>query len=265
MEHIFDKVLKQKINKDLKELVKRIETDPSITDSDGNLNSDRLHEILDGVIQEIDRKINYGVKGWDFSKEKELTVFSENDLITLCPFTEDDRGFYTSIREQYNRVELNTTAESRELAYWEGTLPYNVFYCTIVLHESGTRIGYIAFKNTASNLWEIAIEIDRDHCGKGYGGVAIQLFLNRAKEITRKSQYQALVEVDNIHCQRCMDKLNAELVDIFNLMFEDEDEEEAFANENLDMITDHMIHLAEKLDIEPRKLLTNVLDYRIYV
>lgn len=62
-----------------------------------------------------------------------------------------------------------------------------------------------------------------------------------------------------------MDKLNAELVDIFNLMFEDEDEEEAFANENLDMITDHMIHLAEKLDIEPRKLLTNVLDYRIYV
>lgn len=265
MGRIFDKVMNQRINSDLEELAQRIENDPLIADSDGKINMDRLHEILDEIMSDLNKKSASNIKGWDLSKEKVLAVFAENSEIKLCPFTEADREFYTAIREQYAKIAINTSLESKERAYWEGTLTHNVFFCTIMLQETNERIGYIAFKNTASNLWEIAIELHHDYCGKGFGGTAIQLFLSKAKEITGKNQYQALVEVDNIHCQKCMDKLNAELIDIFNLMFEDDEEAKRFENENMDMITEEMVQLAQKLDVEPRKLLTNVLDYRIYV
>ena len=125
------------------------------------------------------------------------------------------------------------------------------------------KMGYIALKYTSKDLWEIAIELNSAYCHQGYGAQAILLFLRKIGEITPKSQFQFLVEVDNIPCQGCMKKLNAKLVGIHNLVFDCEKDAETFEANNFNMITEHMKTLAVELDIPPQKLLSHVLDYRV--
>ena len=55
----------------------------------------------------------------------------------------------------------------------------------------------------------------------------------------------------------------------FLYYYEKEDTNEApqiiFEETHLEEITEHMIELATELKVEPRKLLSHVLDYRIFV
>ena len=75
-----------------------------------------------------------------------------------------------------------------------------------MLHLSKLSFFQVAVKDTSKELWEIAVELDKAHCGQGCGSKAITLFLKRLNEITTKNQFQFLVEVDNIPCQSCMKK-----------------------------------------------------------
>ena len=125
------------------------------------------------------------------------------------------------------------------------------------------RVGYLALKNTARDPWEAAIELDRAFCHRGYGSRAVMLFLRRVQELTGRKEFQFLVEVDNLPCQGCMEMLKARLVGINQCAFTTEEETEAFEEKHLDLITEHMRHLAKELRIAPKKLLSHVLDYRL--
>ena len=73
------------------------------------------------------------------------------------------------------------------------------------------------------------------------------------------------MEVDNIPCQNCMKKAGAELLGLHNFAFDSEEAAEQFEETHLALITEHMRTLAAKLGVEPRKLLSHVLDYRINI
>lgn len=128
-------------------------------------------------------------------------------------------------------------------------------------------IGYISIKDTSRNLWELAIELLAEQCNKGYGYRAVSLFLAEVSRITEKKQFQTLVEVDNsIPSQMLMEKLQASLIDIYDYAFGgDEKKAQSFEECHLDRIKDRMRELAKELRVEPRKLLSHVLDYRIFV
>lgn len=211
--------------------------------------------IREKINEEHKRKAASG-KAWDFSGEKALPVFAEEDSLSLVPMKEEDRDFYLSIRKQY--WELGSEEESRE---WEKLQRAESFYCRILL--SGEPCGYIGLKDTSKNLWELAVELDREHCYRGLGGKAVMLFLQKVKELTGKTQFQALVESDNQASQKCFEKMGAKLIDIYLEAFSDDDEAAAFEEKHLDMITPEMVELAERLEVEPRELLSHVLDYRI--
>ena len=85
------------------------------------------------------------------------------------------------------------------------------------------------------------------------------------QKITMYDLYRARVEVENIASQKCLEKLGAELVGIANAAIDDEEEQACFENENLDRIDTNMIELAEKLHVEPRKLLSHVLEYHLMI
>ena len=75
-----------------------------------------------------------------------------------------------------------------------------------------------------------------------------------------------MVETDNIPSQRLVEKLGARLIGIYDYMFQGNvDEAEAFEERYLDKITDRMIELAGQLEVEPRKMLSHVLDYRFFI
>ena len=114
--------------------------------------------------------------------------------------------FYAAVREQYSIFQKDLTM-AQLTDYWSPEIKKtSALYYVIEVEDDSQKIGYIAVKDTSKELWEIAIELDKAHCGQGCGSKAITLFLKRLNEITTKNQFQFLVEVDNIPCQRCMRK-----------------------------------------------------------
>ena len=137
--------------------------------------------------------------------------------------------------------------------------------CSIIRKSDNCFIGYVSIKDTRVNLWEIAIELLQEHCNKGYGTRAIPLLVNEVSRITSKKQFQALVETDNLPSQLLMEKIGAKLIDIYDYSFYgDEEAANAFEEKHLEEITERMIALAKWIDVESRKMLSHVLDYRIY-
>lgn len=207
------------------------------------------------IEEEQKRRASFG-KAWDFSGEKAISVFAEEDDISLVPMKEADREYYLSVRKEYWDI-----CHEEETGDWTKTQREESFYCLILL--AGEPCGYLGIKDTSKNLWELAVELDKAHCYRGFGGKAVMIFLEKISEITGKTQFQALVESDNQASQKCFEKMGARLIDIFLEAFSDEEEAAAFEEKHLDMITPSMCELAERLEVEPQKLLSHVLDYRI--
>lgn len=263
MGRIYAKAQKDKMNQDLAEILAMLD---DMKGEDFQISRQKILDRLEEMMAESEKKQSEPVKtesGWDFSREKTQYTFAEDSMVRLCPFSSGDERFYFLIREQYRIFEKNFPEEQLIAGYWAETQKDSAFYCVIERMSDCTKLGYIALKNTAKDLWEIAIELGSVHCRQGYGVRAITLFLSKVKEITGKNQFQFLVEVDNIPCQNCMKKIKAKLVGVHNLAFDTEKEAEAFEERNLELITEHMKALAEELDVAPRKLLSHVLDYRL--
>lgn len=223
---------------------------------------------LDSLIEDSERRLKRWEKtsgGWDFSAEKAGGVFAEDSTLRLRPFSDKDKWSYYEIRRPYRIFKDNTPEDELIANYWVETQGDTEFFCMVERASDGQIIGYITLKDTSKDLWEVAIELRPDYCGFGYGPAAILLFLNRIRDITGKRQYNFLVEVDNIPCQRCMGKIKAKLTGLMDIVFDDREQAEKFEKENLDMITEHLEGLAAELGVEPRKLLSNVLDYRLTI
>ncbi len=219
---------------------------------------------LKQMINEIDK--TSGGKCWDFENEKQRDIFVEDDIVVLRGYREEDNDYIRKIKQE--------NSSSREM--YEDDEKWNLssdwlrrkesFVCSIIRKSDKQYVGYISIKDSGSNLWEFAIELLLEQCNKGYGTRAVALFLTTISEITGKKQFQALVETDNLPSQRLMEKLGARLIDIYDYTFKgDEVATEEFEEKHIDRITDRMIELAEQINVEPRKLLSHVLDYRFFI
>lgn len=201
---------------------------------------------------------------WDFSREKSLPVFACDNMLSIRPITADDNDFYRGIRMQYSlmyRSAYYAAREKKSLFLHEALSP-QVFYCIIEDSKEKLPLGYLGIKDTSADLWEIAIELDEKHTRQGFGPKSIRLYLNEVQHITGRTEFKAVVEVDNIPSQKCFERLGADLVGLCDsVVLKTDDEKERFEERHLELIDAHMIELSERLGVEPRKLLSHVLDY----
>ncbi len=202
--------------------------------------------------------------GWDFSKEKTLPVFARDEDVVLRPINSGDVDFYIGITTQYTSVYREVIREDvhrKESLFLLDLCHPESFYC--VIEVDGIPAGYLGIKDTRADVWEIAIELDRGYTGRGYGPESIKLFLNEVSRISGKTKFSALVETDNVPSQHCFEKLG-ELYGLHNAGTLQRSEDKAlFEEKHLDLIDENMRSLAERLGVEPRKLLSHVLEYRI--
>lgn len=202
--------------------------------------------------------------GWDFNKEKELEEFVSDEVILLKPMSDEYFEPFMKVKKENAYYIANIyDVQEGEKTVWKYVEADNAFYCAIIRRLDGAFVGYCAIKDTSENLWELAMELGVAYHKQGYGFRSMNLFLSKISEITGKTQFQALVEVENIACRALMKKVQAKLVTIENFVFDSEEDARVFEEAHLNEITDEMIELAEMLDVEPRKMLSHVLDYRI--
>lgn len=228
---------------------------------------DLFSQEIRNYVKEVDKLIQkMSGCAWDFSEEKHTPTFAFNDTLLLKPLTEEYHDLYIKTRAEhaYNSG-FYLKQKNRSVVLCELKQEQSLFMA-VVRQADNAYIGYVGLKDTSKNLWEFCIELLPEYCNQGYGCTAVKLFLKKVSEITGndKQQFMALVEVDNIPSQKLMLKLGGRLIDIYDFIFHDEERAEKFEEEHLNEITEHMIELAEELMIEPRKLLSHVLDYRIF-
>ncbi len=255
----------------LKEILRLLEEMEQQNGEEKKIYHSQIMEMLDAKTKELERKLEKLTTGsngkvWDFGKEREMDVFVEDDVILLRNCRDSEKEKYIQVKKENTDNPEYYDNESAVDSTWKMFEDEKSFCCSIIRKRDNEFIGYISIKDTKSNLWEIAIELLQKYCNKGYGSRAIALFLPAISKITGKTQFQALVETDNIPSQLLMEKLGARLIDIYDYTFQgDEEAATAFEEKYMSEITERMVLLAEQIGVEPRKMLSHVLDYRFFV
>lgn len=260
------KAMQEEHDREIMEALKQLKSfsDQNDTAAFDSFLDARLKELEEQIAQVSMQKTKiYDKKAWDFSKEKDADVFAADGDLMIRPFRQSDRAFYYGIRQQYADNSSSIIYDPKNDYLWQEIQGEQCFYC--VVEVGAVPVGYIGIKDTRESLWEVAIELDRQNCGHGYGSKTICLFLKALDEITLHSLFIAKVEADNYASQKCMEKIGATLTGITSVLPLDDDERERFEQEYADHIDDHMRRLAEKLDVDPIKLLSHVLVYEIEV
>ena len=262
MDRIYSVAAKEQQNQILQSILSELNS----ASSGKPLQREKILEILDDIPRE--NNLDSPEKsGWDFTREKNLPVLAFDQTVRIRPMTPNDCNFYAGIRKQYSAMpRMWENPELNRECFPKDTQKDNMLFCVIETAADKFPVGYIGLKDTSKDIWEIAIELDQDHCYQGIGTSSIRLFLSEIHRITGKEQFQSVVEVDNLPCQRCMEKLSAQLVGLCeNKIFRTEEERLRFENENIERINEHIITLTKRLGVEPRTLLSHLLDYRIGV
>ena len=231
-----------------------------------SIKKDELLKILYGMVQS-EEQVLAKKEPWDFSREKSQTVFVCGDEILIRPITPKDETFYCGVRMQYSlmyQAAYNTARDNKKSILLDEIFAPQVFYCIICNSNDGQPMGYLGIKDTSAEIWEIAIELDGKYTHRGFGSKSLHLYLNEVQRRTGVGEFRAVVEVDNIPSQRCFEGLGAKLVGLCDsFVLRTEDEKKRFEEQNLQLIDTHMIDLAKQLEVEPRKLLSHLLDYRL--
>ena len=264
MSKIAENIYKQQVLDLLEEIKFTIRQAEEEGDEDA---MERINALLNKKLEEnYEPKHSIG-RSWDFSLEKAMDVFAEDDQIILRGFRDSDMLDYIKTKcEQSVIFSRLYETEDAVISDWKDANGEDTFGCAVIRKSDNKYLGYIMLKSTKRNLWEIAIEFLKEFCHEGYGRRTVNLFLKEISAITDKKQFQALVEPENEPSQYFFSSIGAELVDIYDYFFHgDEEAMERIEVKNIADITPRMIELADFLDVEPQKLLTNVLDYRIYV
>ncbi len=223
---------------------------------------------LDDLIQMMaERKRSRTV--WDFSAEKKQQVFAQNDSIVIRPINSGDAKYYGSIRAQYSNPIRSLFDAGQSAWHFEESLflldvcGAEAFYCIIMDAKANTPVGYIGIKDSSSDLWEIAIELDRLFTHRGYGCQSIRLFLNEINRITGKTEFQARIRPENIPSQKCFEKLGAKLTGLCDAAPLKTTETPNLEEEDSLLFDSQINELAERLGVAPQKLHRHFLDYRM--
>ncbi len=197
-------------------------------------------------------------KFWSFGEE----IYCGNEILLRRPLDEDRTG-YIQIQKEYSPMRGSIVEESYYDMMWKEHIESKSLMCAIV--KEGEYVGYCGIKNTGKRDWEIAIELLRQWTHKGIGFEVLSIFLKEVKCRLGKMEFRVRISADNYVIQRLFEKLGAVPNGISEFLLHDKETLEQCEEENLHLIDDRMRQLAERFKVEPRKLLSHILEYRLEV
>lgn len=110
-----------------------------------------------------------------------------------------------------------------------------------------------------------SLTIKSEYCHKGYGYSALKMYLETVAKISNRHEFSSRVDTDNIASQNLMGKLGFQPHGLSEFLLHKEEDKLAAEEEYKDKLDARYMALAEKFKVEPRRLLSHVLEYRIVV
>ena len=196
------------------------------------------------------------------------TEFWRSGIVT-CPdpsmilrdVEDSDRDGFLAIQQEYSLMKSMLSEEVYRDMIWREHCEDRAMNMSIV--KEGVYIGYCGIKNTAQEPWEIAIEIHRDWTKNGVGPVAISAMLDAIKARLGITEFRVRIDPGNTASQKMFERLGAVPNGISSYLIDDPSIIEQCEENNLHLIDDAVIALAEKFGVEPRKLLSHILEYTL--
>lgn len=193
---------------------------------------------------------------WDYGD-----VFCPNSAMVLRKPTDSDLGGFLQLQREYTLTSSFLNDEGYCAAIWREHKANTALMLSIT--QNGEYIGYCGIKDLAKNPWEIAIELLPQWTHQGMGSAALRAMLDVLADRLSMVEFRVRIAPANTASQQLFEKLSAQPNGISKLILKNEQECRQFEEENLHLIDNALIAVAKKFGVEPRKLLSHVLDYTL--
>lgn len=188
-------------------------------------------------------------------------ILSSDETVTLRQVAPSDRGYFLDIQREYSVMKSMLKEEVYCDMVWKEHTEDKSLMCSIL--KDGSYIGYCGVNNITLEPWELAIEIKPEWTKQGIGAIAISAMLDQFKARLGISTFKVRIDPSNFSSQKMFEKLGATPKGIAELWIHDQKMLEQCEEDNLHYIDDKIIAVAEKFGVEPRKLLSHVLEYAL--
>lgn len=188
-------------------------------------------------------------------------ILSASSNVFLRKVDESDKEDYLNLQRRYAVIKSMLSKKAYLDMIWNEYIDDKALYSSII--RAGKYIGYCGIKNTTKKPWEIAIEIFPEWTNQGIGTLSITAMLNEIKSRLGITEYRIRIEPSNYISQRMFEKIGATPNGISKLWIHDQDTIFKCEEDNLQQIDEHLIKVAEKFNVTPRKLLSHVLEYTL--
>ena len=124
-------------------------------------------------------------------------------------------------------------------------------------------MGYCGIKNVCAEKWEVVIELLKEHTGQGVGTLAVRGLLDAVAQRCGVTEFRIRIDSDNYASQRMFEKLGALPNGVSEFLLHDVEDIRDCEEESLKDINECLIAVADKFHVEPRTLLSHVLEYKL--
>ena len=223
-----------------------------LKDKENTLLAERLIDIATN--DEMGKKIYK--KFWAMGE----CIITENEII-LRKVQDSDKDIFIELQKENNIVKSMMKEEAYRNMLWNEHIEYKALMFSIVVDNE--YVGYCGIKNTTHEQWEIAIEILNKWKHKGIGYRAISVMLDEIKNRLNVSEFRVRIDTENYPSQRLFEKLGAEPNGISEFLLHEEADIRRCEEENIHLLDERIQKLAKQFNVEPRKLLSHVLEYKL--
>lgn len=223
-----------------------------LKDKENTLLAERLIDIATN--DELGKKIY--MKFWAMGE----CIITENEII-LRKVQDSDKDIFIELQKENNIVKSMMKEEAYRNMLWNEHIEYKALMFSVIVDNE--YAGYCGIKNTTHEQWEIAIEILNKWKHKGIGYRAISVMLDEIKNRLNVSEFRVRIDAENYPSQRLFEKLGAEPNGISEFLLHEEADIRRCEEENIHLLDERIQKLAKQFNVEPRKLLSHVLEYKL--
>lgn len=202
------------------------------------------------------------VKEMLFTESKE-GVFARGDKVVLKHIDDCEYEGYEEVLYE-NSILKNAFDDQEFMKYlWKDLRSDQSL--NVSIYSGNKFCGYCGIKKVNTRSPEIMIELLKKFHGQGIGYSALSAFMAEYARIMGVDYFLSKVEADNMASVKLMKKLGGKPFGITSLVLKCEKEKAKLEEEFSHLIDEDLRKLANEWEVEPRKLLSHALVFRIDV